>query len=413
MHRFRAMTPAPTRADALCRFAETALAATGLPIEPASADASFRSYWRVTAPDRTFVVMDAPPGKEDLGPWLDIGARLHRAGLHTPEIHAVDRENGFVLMEDLGSQPYLAALGEHTVDALYADALDALHRMQTAVDTAGLPVFDETFVTTELEIMPEWFLRRHLGYAIECDEWDVVEVAFRALISAVRSQPQTFMHRDYHSRNLMVVRDRESGIGNREPAKHESDSESRAVPPLPLAGEGRGEGSRSKALHADRPHPPSAPSPASGGTERHASLMANPGIIDFQGAMIGPITYDLASLLRDCYIAWDAERVEGWVESYRERLRHAHLVDSHVDAARFRRWFDLAGLQRHIKVLGLFCRLNYRDGKAHYLDDLPLVWHYVIAVAGRYPELAPLADLLKRTLGDRDIRTARDEAAAG
>jgi aminoglycoside/choline kinase family phosphotransferase len=336
------MTPAPTRADALRRFAETALATTGLSIEPASADASFRSYWRVVSPSGSFVVMDAPPGKENLAPWLDIGARLHRAGLHTPEVHAVDREQGFVLMEDLGTRLYLGELGEASVDTLYADALDALHRMQTFVDTAGLPAFDETFVTTELEIMPEWFLKRHLGYEIGCDEWDVIELAFRTLITAVRSQPQTFMHRDYHSRNLLVV-----------------------------------DGAR------------------------------RPGVIDFQGAMIGPIAYDLASLLRDCYIAWDAERVGGWVAAYSERLRHAHLIDSHVDAARFRRWFDLAGLQRHIKVLGLFCRLNYRDGKAHYLADLPLVWHYVVTVAERYAEIVPLAELLKRALGDRDIAAAR------
>jgi aminoglycoside/choline kinase family phosphotransferase len=400
---------APTRADLLRRFAETALAATGLPIEPASADASFRSYWRVTAPDRAYVVMDAPPGKEDLAPWLDIGARLRRAGLHTPEVHAVDREHGFVLMEDLGTQPYLAELDPHSVDALHADALDALHRMQTAVDTAGLPAFDEAFVTSELELMPEWFLRRHLGYEIDCDDWDVIEVAFRALIAAVRSQPQVFMHRDYHSRNLMVVGDRDSGFGIRDSQRYEAERQARALPPLPLAGEGRGEGSRSEALHSEFPHPPSAPSPASGRREERqiARNLPNPGIIDFQGAMIGPIAYDLASLLRDCYIAWDAERVAGWGEGYRERLRHAHLIDSHVDAARFRRWFDLAGLQRHIKVLGLFCRLNYRDGKAHYLADLPLVWHYVITVAERYAELAPLADLLKRALGDRDIRVAR------
>jgi N-acetylmuramate 1-kinase len=350
------MTPAPTRAEALRRFAESALSATNLPIEPASADASFRSYWRVTAPDRAYIVMDAPPGKENLAPWLDIGARLRTAGLHTPEIHAIDRENGFVLMEDLGTRLYLGELGEATVDALYADALDALLRMQTAVDAAGLPAFDETFVTTELEIMPEWFLRRHLGYEIGCDEWDVIELAFRTLITAVRAQPQGFMHRDYHSRNLLVVDD-------------------------------------------------SAP-------VVHGAL-PRPGIIDFQGAMIGPVAYDLASLLRDCYIAWDAERVAGWVDGYRERLRHAHLIDSHIDAARFGRWFDLAGLQRHIKVLGIFCRLNYRDGKPHYLADLPLTWHYVISVAERYAELAPLAELLKRALGGRDITAIRDEATAG
>ena len=340
------MSPNPDRKDALRHFVERELGA-GAAIEVASADASFRSYWRVT-PDSgaSRIVMDAPPDKETIEPWLDIGARLRGAGLHAPEIFAVDRDQGFVLMEDLGTRTYLPELNESTVDALYADALDALLRMQTQVDPAGLPHFDEAFLTMELELMPEWFLRRHLGHSIECDEWDVIELAFRTLITSARAQPQAFMHRDYHSRNLIVVR-----------ANH-------------------------------------------------------PGIIDFQGALIGPVAYDLASLLRDCYIAWDAERIEGWLESYRQRLKHAHLIDTHVDDARFRRWFDLAGLQRHIKVLGIFCRLWYRDGKAQYLADLPLTWHYVITVARRYEEFAPLAELLERALGGRDITAPRTQALA-
>jgi aminoglycoside/choline kinase family phosphotransferase len=346
------MTATALRADALRRFAESALATRGLSIEPASADASFRSYWRVSGPDGTRVVMDAPPDKENLEPWLAIGARLRGAGLHAPEVFAVDRAQGFVLMEDLGARLYLPELNEKSVDALYADALDALLRMHAHVDPGGLPHFDEAFVTMELELMPEWFLRRHLGHAIECDEWDVIELAFRVLISEVRAQPQAFMHRDYHSRNLLV---------------------------MPRSGD---------------------------------KMLESPGIIDFQGAMNGPIAYDLASLLRDCYIAWDAERVEGWLDAYGRRLRHAHLIDTHVDAARLRRWFDLAGLQRHIKVLGIFCRLWYRDGKRHYLADLPLTWRYVITVARRYHETAALADLLERALGDRDITAPRDEATA-
>jgi len=349
------MTATAPRAEALRRFAESSLATTGLSIEPASADASFRSYWRVTGAGGTRVVMDAPPEKENIAPWLDIGQRLRAAGLHAPDVFAVDRAQGFVLMEDLGARLYLPELNDKSVDALYADALDALLRMQTHVDPAGLPHFDEAFATTELELMPEWFLRRHLGYEIGCDEWDVVELAFRVLINEVRAQPQAFMHRDYHSRNLLVM--------------------------------------RRTAAHGD-------------------TMLESPGIIDFQGAMNGPIAYDLASLLRDCYIAWDAEHVEGWLQAYGERLRHAHLIDSHVDAARLRRWFDLAGLQRHIKVLGIFCRLWYRDGKRHYLADLPLTWRYVINVARRYPETAALADLLERALGDRDIAAPRDAATA-
>jgi hypothetical protein len=363
------MTETTPRADALRRFAEAMLATTGLSIEPASADASFRSYWRITGPFGTRVVMDAPPDKENIEPWLAIDARLRAAGLHAPEVHAVDRAEGFVLMEDLGTRLYLPELSEKTVDALYADALDALLRMQTHIDPNGLPRFDEAFVTMELELMPEWFLRRHLGCDLGCDDWDVIELAFRALINEVRAQPQAFMHRDYHSRNLLVM------------------------PRTQAHGSAAGDAMLER---------PGIIAPG----------LLSPGIIDFQGAMIGPIAYDLASLLRDCYIAWDAERVEGWLESHGERLRHAHLIDSHVDNARLRRWFDLAGLQRHIKVLGIFCRLWYRDGKRHYLADLPLTWHYVITVARRYPETAALADLLLRALGGRDITQPRDAATA-
>jgi aminoglycoside/choline kinase family phosphotransferase len=278
-------------------------------------------------------------------------------------------------MEDLGERLYLPELNESSVDALYADALDALLRMQTHVDPAGLPHFDEAFVTMELELMPEWFLRRHLGYEIGCDEWDVIELAFRVLINEVRAQPQAFMHRDYHSRNLLVM----PRAATHDDAMPESSG---VIAPGLLS--------------------PGITVPG----------LSSPGIIDFQGAMNGPIAYDLASLLRDCYIAWDAERVDGWLDVYGQRLRHAHLIGTHVDGARLRRWFDLAGLQRHIKVLGIFCRLWYRDGKRHYLADLPLTWHYVITVARRYHDIAPLADLLERALGDRDITTPRDEATA-
>ncbi len=338
------------RKDARRRFAEDALASRDLTIESASADASFRSYWRVTLADgSTHVVMDAPPEKENIAPWLDIGARLHGAGLHVPEVFAVDRAQGFILMEDLGSRAYLPELNDATADALYADALDALLRMQTNVDPARLPVFDEAFLTMELEIMPEWFLRRHLGHEIACEEWDVIELAFMRLIDAARKQPQVFMHRDFHSRNLMVA-------------------------------------ARDGALR-------------------------NPGIIDFQGAVLGPIAYDLASLLRDCYIEWPAERVEHWLQGHRERLVRTGALDARADAATFRRWFDLTGLQRHIKVLGIFCRLCYRDGKTQYLADLPLVWRYVMSVARAYPDIAPLADLLERALGGRDLTQPREIAA--
>jgi len=341
------------RHDALRRFAEREFTASGLAIQPASADASFRSYWRATdAAGTTRVIMDAPPAQEDVGPWLEIGTRLRAIGLHTPAVLAVDRAQGFILMEDLGARAYLPELNAHTVDALYADALDALLRMQTRADARGLPVFDDAFVRMELELMPQWFLQRHLGLDMGADVRAMLDTAFSTLTDVVRAQPQGFMHRDFHSRNLMLVED------------------------------GTFERGHSRAASAS---------------------LRNPGIIDFQGAVVGPISYDIASLLRDCYVAWEAERVEGWLERYRLRAAGAHLIDVQTDAVQFRRWFDLTGLQRHLKVLGLFCRLWYRDGKAQYLADLPLVWQYVISVARSHRDLAPLADLLERTLGNRDI----------
>jgi aminoglycoside/choline kinase family phosphotransferase len=308
-------------------------------ISIASADASFRSYWRAHAQNATWIVMDAPPSHEDVRPWLDVGARLRAAGLHAPEVFAIDLFHGFVLMEDLGERTYLPELKPNRVDALYGDALDALLRIQERVPADGLPVFDVTKTIPEMELMGDWFLRRHLGFEPSCDEWDVIELALRVIATTADEQPRRFMHRDYHSRNLLVA------------------------------------------------------------------ARNNPAIIDFQGAMLGPITYDLASLLRDCYIAWPIERVAAWVEGYRQRLVVAGIVD--VDSARFRRWFDLIGLQRHIKVLGLFCRLYYRDEKPTYLNDLPLVLKYVLDVATLYPELTEFATILRRAIGERDITLPR------
>jgi len=332
------------RADARLAFAQRTLNAPALHIEVASADASFRSYWRVDDGAASWIVMDAPPAQEDVRPWLDIGARLRGAGLHAPEVLAVDLDQGFVLMEDLGNRTYLPELSDSSADALYGDALEALLRIQRDVSPAGLPVFDATRTIPEMELLPEWFLQRHLGCSPDCDDWDIIEAAFRLIADAADEQPRLFMHRDYHSRNLLV-------------AGHNT-----------------------------------------------------PAIIDFQGAMLGPIAYDLASLLRDCYIAWPLGRVDAWVEGYRQRLFAAGLVD--VDGAHFRRWFDLIGLQRHIKVLGIFCRLYYRDGKPGYLADLPRVLDYVIAVARLYPDLTAFASLLERAVAGHDISRPRGAASA-
>ncbi|HJU39900.1 MAG TPA: phosphotransferase [Tahibacter sp.] len=322
------------------RFIAETLGVADANVEPASADASFRSYWRVQTPQGPRVVMDSPPDTEPVAPWLDIGARLAAAGLHVPEVYAVDAAQGFLVIEDLGTQLYLPALNENTADALYADALDALHAMQTRVSPDGLPRFDRARMIAEMEYLPEWFLQRHLGIAPGCDDWDEIELAFGTIATQVAAQPYVFMHRDFHSRNLMLT--------------------------------GR----------------------------------APPGVIDFQGAMHGPVAYDLVSLLRDCYVVWPSERVDAWAEGYRQRLVASGTIDA--DAARFRRWFDLAGLQRHLKVLGLFCRLCYRDGKTQYLADLPVVLDYVRDVARRYDELAGFVRFLERATAGRDLMRRRD-----
>ncbi|MGA9341990.1 MAG: phosphotransferase, partial [Rhodanobacteraceae bacterium] len=242
---------------------------------------------------------------------------------------------------------YLPELDSDTADALYGDALDAMLRMQTGVDTRGLPDYDRARFVAELELLPQWFLTRHLDLAPSCEGWDVIEAAFTFLLHAALEQPRAFVHRDYHSRNLLIV-------------DH-----------------------------------------------------ANPGIIDIQDAVVGPITYDLASLLRDCYISWDSERVDGWLEGYRRRLVDVDLIESAADRHQFRRWFDLMGLQRHLKVLGIFSRLWYRDGKRAYLDDLPRVWHYVQSVSARYPELADFIALLRRAVASRDLTRAHEEVPSG
>ena len=313
-------------------------------VEPASADASFRSYWRLhLAGGDTRIVMDAPPDREDVRPWLDIAERLRAAGVHAPAVHAADVDQGFLLLEDLGNRTLLPALDDGSADALYGDALATLLKMQQHADSGDLPAYDEARLVTEMALMPEWFLRRHLGIVPECEQWDSIESAFRLLVDSARAQPQVFVHRDYHSRNLLL--------------------------------------------------------PDGGGT----------GVIDFQDALRGPVTYDLVSLLRDCYIAWPIERVDGWVEGYRRQLADSGLCDA--DPRRFRRWFDLMGVQRHLKVLGIFCRLYYRDGKSGYLGDLPLVWRYCDEVMALYPELADLRALLRGWIGDRDLRTPRSDGS--
>lgn len=334
------MSLTPARLTALAAFAESHLGPIDSMPSAASADASFRSYWRVHQGERSWVVMNAPPDKEDVGPFIDIAGRLRKAELNAPEVLAKDLDRGFLLLSDLGTRTYLPELDEAQVESLYGDALTALLTMQTRVDCSGLPAYDTARLTTEMELFQTWFLRRHLGHEPDGDETDVIEDCMQRLLSSAAEQPSAFVHRDYHSRNLMIVP----------------------------------------------------------GT--------NPGIIDFQDAVVGPITYDLVSLLKDCYIRWPLARVHGWAEDYRQRLVAAGVIQ--VDSSRWRRWFDWIGLQRHLKVLGIFARLNYRDGKAGYLNDLPLVLAYTLEVCARYSELAAFGEWLERHTRGVELTRGRE-----
>ncbi len=341
-----------SRYQSLCVWATNSLIKKALIESPdalefskASADASFRQYFRVvdtasnTAQQPAWIIMDAPPDKEDTGPFLNIARDWHQQGVHVPEILAVDAERGFVLMEDLGNRPFLPELRSERADKLYGDAMCALIDIQllstqpSASDDAELPAYDEALLRQEMSLFGDWLLDKHLGLRITTEQQTMLQTAFDGLVANAMQQPQLTVHRDYHSRNLML-------------------------------------------------------------TERH-----NPGIIDFQDAVRGPITYDLVSLLRDCYIAWPMQRVDDWALQYREQAIQAGLLDAEQHSAtQFLAWFDGMGLQRHIKVAGIFARLCHRDGKSGYLGDVPLTLKYIVEVAARHPQYHALGKWVEETV---------------
>lgn len=300
-------------------------------MRPASADASFRRYFRVFCQDgSTYVAMDAPPEHESVETFAEVAARFSRAGLNVPAVFAVDAREGFALLSDLGDRTYLSVVNDDNADALYDDALEALYRLQSgSLDRLDeLEPYDAGKLRQEMELFRQWFVPYRTSHRLSPGDHETIDRTFDILSAAALEQPRVWVHRDFHSRNLMVT-------------------------------------------DAD-----------------------NPGVLDFQDAVTGPVTYDLVSLLRDCYIVWPAERVELWLTRYYERIRPA-LSDPALSRERFERWFDWMGVQRHIKVLGIFSRLYHRDGKAGYLDDLPAVYAYVRDVCGRYPALSPFRDLLE------------------
>ncbi len=299
-------------------------------IEVASSDASFRSYYRIYSDNKSKIIMDAPPKKEPLDSFLDITKRLKDADVNVPEIFEVNEDQGFILMTDFGTDQYLDKLNDETVFCLYTDALDTIRKMQSRTDTKDLKLFDAEEMLLEMNLFKNWFLERELELDFKNSGANFINECFQSVIKIILTIPTTFMHRDYHSRNLMVL-----------------DVE-------------------------------------------------NPGVLDYQDALIGPITYDLASLLNDCYIKWNEALVDKMIDSYYKRIRVAY---PNMNLDEFKFWFDVTALQRHLKAIGIFSRLKHRDQKKHFIEDIPRTYSYINKTIEKYSEL----DDIKSLLNDLEI----------
>ena len=309
-------------------WARQALDDANVQLVRASVDAGFRSYWRTAGHVPTTIVMDSPPAKEDVRPWLRLHAMLDAGGVRVPRILSRDVDQGFLLLEDLGADTLLHVLDADNADDLFDGALSQLLKIQ-AIAPIGLPAYDDALLSRELRLFDEWFLGRHLGMTLDAGDKQVLEHAYQLLIDAALAQPRVLVHRDFMPRNLMPAID-------------------------------------------------------------------GPAVLDFQDAVVGPIAYDVISLFKDAFISWPEARVQQWVERYHARAAAAGLPVSSLQD--FRRDADWIGLQRHLKVIGIFARLNHRDGKPKYLTDVPRFFAYLDEVLPRYAEFAPLRAFIDDTV---------------
>lgn len=298
----------------------------------ASSDASFRRYFRVIHHQQAYIVMDAPPEKEDIKPFIKVANLFASSGINIPKIFHTNFEQGFLLLEDFGNHCYLDLLDTDNVNSFYQLALSSLFKLHTEIKPAesNLPAYNQALLNKELDIFSDWFLTKKLNLTLSPKEKSMLDKTWAILIQSALEQPQVCVHRDYHSRNLMA-------------------------------------------------------------TETNS-----PGIIDFQDAVIGPISYDLVSLLRDCYISWPEQQVAQWQSHYFQRLSSAGLVK--CDITSFQRWFDLMGMQRHLKAIGIFSRLQLRDNKPNYIQDIPRTMDYISLVSSRHPELTVFYGFLQQTI---------------
>ncbi len=310
-----------SRLEQIKQWIQTELDITDYDIQPASADASFRRYFRLTTADDSWVIMDAPPEKEDCEPFVKVARLIEASGAHAPHIYNYDKPQGFMRLADLGSTAYLDRLDDINADQLYGDAIAAIVKIQT-ID-ADLPPYDQALLQFEMSLFRDWYLEKHLGLELDAQQQSIWQDTVDLLTASALEQPAVFVHRDYHSRNLMIIDEN------------------------------------------------------------------NPGVIDFQDAVIGPASYDLVSLIKDCYIAWPRDRQLHWINQY-----HA-LTSLPLQREDFIKQLDLMGMQRHLKATGIFARLNHRDGKPGYLNDIPRTLAYIVDVCRRYDELSEFASLIE------------------
>ena len=318
----------PDRYNSLQNWLTEILGTNAFNLKPASEDASFRTYHRLFLKNKTFIVMDAPPEQENCKVFIKITKKLRTCGVNVPIIHNVNIEQGFLLLSDLGNDLYLNKLNKSSIYELYSDALSTLVSIQVLVNVGGVDEYDKSLLISEMNLFREWLIEKHLNIKLSDSQVKILTTLFDLLVNNALQQPKVFVHRDFHSRNLMVTKEN------------------------------------------------------------------NPGVIDYQDAVYGPISYDLVSILKDCYIKWPKEEIDKWVDFYLNKL-YEEKAQYRINRDEFVRWFDLMGVQRHLKASGIFARLSHRDGKHNFLEDIPRTLSYILDLKETYEELQPICIILE------------------
>ena len=318
----------PDRYNSLQNWLTEILGTSVFNLKPASEDASFRTYHRLFLKNKTFIVMDAPPEQENCKAFIKITKKLRACDVNVPIIHNVNIEQGFLLLSDLGNDLYLNKLNKSSIYELYSDALSTLVSIQVLVNVGGVDEYDKSLLISEMNLFREWLIEKHLNIKLSDSQVKILTTLFDLLVNNALQQPKVFVHRDFHSRNLMVTKEN------------------------------------------------------------------NPGVIDYQDAVYGPISYDLVSLLKDCYIKWPKEEIDKWIDFYLNKL-YEEKAQYRINRDEFVRWFDLMGVQRHLKASGIFTRLFHRDGKYNFLEDIPRTLSYILDLKETYEELQPICIILE------------------